>query len=256
MGRFEENALIQEKRKMRIKIIVLGILAFVCAACNTQNQNIKNEESISDLIVSGAMRNVMQKGELEGVINLDTIQDKTGLYGIGPESYLTGELLIKNGKSYVSRVLSDTTMMVEETFNVSAPFFVRGTVNEWKEIEINKPLDNIKALENYLIENTKEYKRPFVFKLIGKVKKAEIHVQNLPKGTKVSSPAEAHQGQVNYVLANEEVEIIGFYSTKHKGVFTHHDSFMHLHLITADKKKMGHLDEIEIDSIKLYLPTK
>ena len=39
----------------------------------------------------------MWKGELSGTINLDTISNKKGLYGLGPESYLTGELLINNG---------------------------------------------------------------------------------------------------------------------------------------------------------------
>jgi len=70
----------------------------------------------------------------------------------------------------------------------------------------------------------------------------------------VSSPAEAHQGQTNYYLNNEEVEIVGFFSTEHQGVFTHHDSFLHMHLITKDKSLMGHLDELELDKVTLYLP--
>ncbi len=88
----------------------------------------------------------------------------------------------------------------------------------------------------------------------GTISNALIHIQNLPKGAKVSSPEEAHQGQVNYELKDEEVEIIGFFSTKHQGIFTHHDSFLHMHLITKDKSKMGHLDELEISEMTLYLP--
>ena len=78
----------------------------------------------------------------------------------------------------------------------------------------------------------------------------------MPKGTRVSSPDEAHQGQTNYEIANEEAEIIGFFSKEHQGIFTHHDSFLHVHLITKDETKMGHLDELEIDQMKLYLPRK
>ena len=84
--------------------------------------------------------------------------------------------------------------------------------------------------------------------------KAKIHIQNLPKGAIVTSPAEAHQGQIDYVLLNEDVTIIGFFSTEHKGIFTHHDSTIHLHLITKDESKMGHLDALEIDNMQLYLP--
>jgi acetolactate decarboxylase len=72
----------------------------------------------------------------------------------------------------------------------------------------------------------------------------------------VSSPEDAHKGQTNYNLKNEEVVIIGFFSTEHKGVFTHHDSFLHLHLITKDERKMGHLDMAEFNEMELYLPKK
>ena len=92
----------------------------------------------------------------------------------------------------------------------------------------------------------------------GQIDSAKIHILNLPKGTKVSSPEEAHQGQINYAIGNSEVEIVGFFSTEHKGIFTHHDSNVHMHLITTDRRKMGHLDKVLFGSgdIKLYLPKK
>ena len=87
---------------------------------------------------------------------------------------------------------------------------------------------------------------------------AEIHCQNLAPGSIVRSPKEAHAGQVNYSLTNETVDIIGFFSTQHQGVFTHHDSYVHMHLITQDEKQMGHLDHVEIipADISLFLPVK
>jgi acetolactate decarboxylase len=123
-------------------------------------------------------------------------------------------------------------------------------------MELPSNVKTIQDLEKFIDNKTTESKRPFAFKLIGKVSSAIIHIQNLPRGTKVSSPDEAHQGQVNYNIANQDAEIIGFFSTEHKGVFTHHDSFLHMHLITTDNSKMGHLDELEIGEMKLYLPKK
>jgi len=58
------------------------------------------------------MKDVMWKGQLQGIINLDTITNKTNLYGLGPVEYLTGEILVIDGKSYKSTVASDTTMQV------------------------------------------------------------------------------------------------------------------------------------------------
>ena len=147
-------------------------------------------------------------------------------------------------------------MMVEKRFDVSAPFLVYTNVTEWNEIELASSIKSIKDIEKLVDEKTTDLKRPFVFKLTGRILKAIIHIQNLPKGTKVSSPKEAHEGQTNYDLKDEEVTIIGFFSTEHKGIFTHHDSNIHLHLITNDERKMGHLDEVEIENMKLYLPKK
>jgi len=239
-----------------IKKVLVGILIIGIFSCNSEKMRTNSNETYSDINIVGAMKNVMWKGKLGGSINLDTISNKKGLYGLGPESYLTGELLINDGNSYVSKVTSDSTMTVKKTFDVSAPFLVYANVNEWNEIELASNIKSIKDIEKLVDENTINLKRPFAFKLTGKISKAIIHVQNLPKGIKVSSPKEAHQGQTNYELKNEEATIIGFFSTDHKGVFTHHDSKIHLHLITKDESKMGHLDELEIENMKLYLPKK
>ena len=237
----------------------LPALWSVCLfACNTADHNSASSKTYPDVKVAGAMKNVMWQGELHGIINLGTITNKEGLYGLGPESYLTGELLINDGHSYVSRVLTDTTMRVEETFTVEAPFFVYANVSEWKELDLPETVTTIGELEAFLDQRTRDYKRPFAFKLTGTVATALIHIQNLPKGKVVRSPAEAHQGQTNFTLESEEVEIIGFFSTGHQGIFTHHDSFLHMHLITNDRKKMGHLDQVEFESgkVKLFLPIK
>lgn len=243
---------------MNIKHITFGLLIIGLISCDStsKEKSIDETATYSDINIVGAMKNVMWKGELGSSIDLDTISNKNGLYGLGPVSYLTGELLINNGKIYVSKVTSDSTMTVEKTFDASAPFFVYGNVTEWNEIELPSDVKTIQNLEAFIDDKTTDFKRPFTFKLIGQVSSAIIHIQNLPKGTKVSSPDEAHQGQTNYNIENEDAEIIGFFSTEHKGVFTHHDSFLHMHLMTKDESKMGHLDELEIGEMKLYLPKK
>lgn len=241
---------------MTIKQITFVLLTMGLISCNstTKEKNTEEKQAYPDIKIVGAMKNVMWKGELGKSIDLDTISDKTGLYGLGPVSYLTGELLINNGKSYVSKVTSDSTMTVEKTFKTSAPFFVYGNVTEWNEMDLPADVKSIQDLEKFIDDKTTDFKRPFAFKLIGQVSSAIIHIQNLPEGTTVSSPDEAHQGQTNYNLENEDAEIIGFFSTEHKGVFTHHDSYLHMHLITKDESKMGHLDEMEMGQMQLYLP--
>lgn len=246
------------ENKMILKNRIAVLLTIGMISCNStkKEDNSKDTNRYSDIKIVGAMKNVMWEGALGSRIELDTISDRNGLYGLGPVSYLTGELLINNGESYVSKVSSDSTLSVEKRYDVSAPFFVYANVTEWTEIEISSKIKTIGDLEQLIDNQTTRFKRPFAFKLIGKVSSALIHTQNLPIGTKVSSPNEAHQGQINYELNNKDAEIIGFFSTEHKGIFTHHDSNLHMHLITADESKMGHLDELVIGNMTLYLPKK
>jgi acetolactate decarboxylase len=220
---------------------------------------IVSSQSLDNTVkVVGAMKNVMRKGQLFGTIALDTIANRQHLYGLGPVEFLTGELLIVDGKAYQSSVISEKEMKVEENFKVKAPFFVYATINDWKEQILPNSVKSLIKLENYLDILTKDTNQPFAFRLSGIVKSANIHIVNLPAGTKVSSPEDAHQGQTNYQLTNKEVEIIGFFSKQHQAIFTHHDTFIHTHLITKDKSMMGHLEEVDFDAknMKIYLPNK
>lgn len=202
------------------------------------------------------MKNVMWKGQLDGTLALDTISNKTNLYGLGPVEYLAGEILILDGRSYVSTVISDTMMRVEETYAVKAPFFSYATISAWTAQPLPETIQTLQHLEAYLESVTKYSSRPFLFKLTGTVEEATIHVVNLPKGSTVRSPDDAHRGQVNYTLKHEPAEMVGFFSKQHKAIFTHHDTFLHIHLMTSDKQKMGHLDEAVFrkGTMKLYLP--
>lgn len=239
--------------KMNFRTILLGLTILTLTNCMTKAQQTTNEVKIV-----GQMKNVMWKGQLYGNINLDTIAEKTNLYGLGPVEYLAGEILIIDGKSYKSTVTSDSTMKVEETYDIKAPFFGYATISKWTEQNLPDSVQTIQQFELYLDNITKSSPRPFMFKISGTVEQATIHIVNLPKGSEVSSPDEAHEGQKNYELKNEQSEIIGFFSTEHKAILTHHDTYLHMHLITKDRQKMGHLDEVLFKKgmMKLYLPTE
>ncbi len=237
---------------MKLLKFIIVSLTFVIFACKSKDKEPNN----SSIKIVGAMKNVMWKGDLENRINLDTVTNRNGLYGLGPASHLSGEILINNGKSFLSKVSSDSTMVVMEKFDISAPFFVYANVTEWDEIDLPPEINYIENLERFIIKNSTRFKKPFAFKLVGEIRKANIHIQNLPEGTQISSPKDAHTGQRNYKIENENVEIIGFFSKEHQGIFTHHDTYLHMHLMSKDESKMGHLDSLEIKQLRLFLPKK
>jgi acetolactate decarboxylase len=233
------------------KTLFLSLSLLTLASCAEKTPISKHEVKIV-----GEMKNVMRKGELHATIDLDTIADKAHLYGLGPVEYLKGEIMVYEGKAYKSTVVSDSTMLVEETFDIKAPFFGYANVPNWIEQALPENIETIAQLEVYLNETTQNATRPFMFKLTGTVVSANFHIVNLPDGTKVSSHEDAHQGMVNYQVQNEDCEIIGFFSTEHQTILTHHDTYLHMHLMTSDRQKMGHLDGVTFKkgAMKLYLP--
>lgn len=199
------------------------------------------------------MRNVMMKGQLQGRISLDTIANKTHLYGLGPLEYLTGEIFIVDGHAFKSTIKNDSTMVVEERFELKAPFFVYANISAWSNQVLPDSIETMQQLEHYLDKIFSNRHTPVAFKIEGTVTSANIHVVNLPAGSKVQSPQDAHVGQLDFKIENDKVEIVGFFSRKHKSIFTHHDSFVHMHLITEDRKMMGHLDKLILKKSQAHL---
>jgi acetolactate decarboxylase len=228
--------------------ICLFILVAFVLSCSYE------KTTVSDVKWSGAMKNVMKKGELFGTIHLDTISNKKHLYGLGPIEYLSGEITVFDGKSYVSTVNQDSTMTVTQTFDVKAPFFVYANVENWTSLEVPKSVVDLVSLEAFLTSLPNSDEKPFAFKIETEVAETDIHVVNLPKHIKtVSSHDEAHQGQVNYILNDKKVNLIGFYSAHHHAVFTHHDTNLHVHLIIEDEKDMGHVESVSFKKLKLWI---
>jgi acetolactate decarboxylase len=223
-------------------------------SCNSVT--VENKPTTNGCVrIAGAMRNVMQKGELNGTIALDTILNKEHLYGIGPLENLKGEILINDGEAFISKVYSDGKTVVTNTFDVKAPFFVYANVSSWKEMSVPDSIVSLKQLEGYLDAVTKYNTRPFCFR-VKAITTADIHIVNLPSNRAVTSPKDAHINQKEINIQSTPSELIGFFSTEHAGVFTHHDSYVHVHLITSDKTKMGHCDAavFKKGTMKLFLP--
>src|SRR5690606_38125383 len=121
--------------------------------------------SLNSVKVVGAMRNVMHKGELSGVVDIDTISNKKHLYGLGPLEGLAGEILLIDGKGYKATVKSDTSMYVAETCDMKAPFFVYANVDAWTETGLPDSVVTLGALDAYLDFVSQRMSRPFCFRL-------------------------------------------------------------------------------------------
>ncbi|HYG04771.1 MAG TPA: acetolactate decarboxylase [Chryseosolibacter sp.] len=197
----------------------------------------------------------MKQNDLRSNIYLDTIAIKKHLYGIGPLDSLSGEITVINGTSYVSEVDADGSIVIRKTFKIGAPFFVYATMSSGTALKIPDSVSNIPSLERHLAKVYGERKeKPFPFTIRCRATVALIHIVN-PGSTGGNDGGHEHK-KVKFTLENRPVNIVGFYSEKHKGIFTHHDSNIHLHLITPDKTMMGHVDEITFVEALITIPAE
>jgi len=99
-----------------------------------------------------------------------------------------------------------------------------------------------------------DLEKPLPFLLTGREDLIEYHILN-----RIGDPPhniEAHKKiQIVFELTRAEATIVGFHSTRHRGIFTPGDSNIHIHFQTADNDKSGHIQKVEIGSgAKLSLP--
>lgn len=212
--------------------------------------------NIPEVKVSGAMKNVMMKGDFSAHADIDTL-NKAHLYGLGPVAGLNGELVVFDGKVF-STSKEDDKLVNQQDKVSKAAFLVYSNVQRWKQITINTMVNSYAELEKLIetIARSNEYDTeiPFAFKIETTPEKISFHVIDWKEGTKHTMENHkqfAYSGE----FSRTTITMLGFYSTHHQSIFTHHTTYMHVHLLDDKTKTVGHLDDLVIKGIvTLYFP--
>lgn len=205
---------------------------------------------------SGALKTMMS-GDISKVVDLDTLSQKSHLYALGAFEGLQGEVQIFDGVSQSSRV-KDSTVVIENEIKGSASLMVYTQVEKWMEnssffFASKTDLDSL--LMNEAKKVGLDTEKPFPFILEGKVSELQWHVINWNPKDSVHTHKKHQESGLNGIVKDENVRILGFYSKKHKAIFTHHSSNVHMHFTSKDQSLAGHVDGLKIkDSIILKLP--
>ena len=105
-------------------------------------------------------------------------------------------------------------------------------------------------LENYLKKAASDrglnIEKPVPFLITGKTKFIDWHVIDWDPADKVLTHAKHINSGPHGRIENADALILGFYSNKHRAIFTHHASDLHMHFITKDKTLAGHIDDLEL----------
>lgn len=236
-----------------IKYIIASIIAmFVAFSCQSNDK----KTAITEVKYSGALRTIMS-GNIEPVISLDSLSSKKSFYALGAIENLKGEIQIFDSNPSNSIVM-DSSLQIEDSYNLKAALLVYAEVKEWDSYKTENTTTK-KELESTIFEVAKsngiDTEEPFPFLLEGTVASLDWHVINWKDGDTVHTHKKHTEAGLNGNFKNKQVQIIGFYSTKHKAVFTHHTTNMHMHFKTDDNSVAGHIDDLLLsESITLKLP--
>lgn len=215
-----------------------------------------NEFSVGQVKVAGAMKRIMQQGNLEATVLLDTLLPNDHLYGLGAAADLKGEIMIIEGRPYCTFVDKDK-IVTHGQKNITASMLVYATVQQWSGLIQGNETKNLKdlevAIETLAKQNSVDITRPFPF--IIKIKQGTVAYHVIDWRDNVPHTADTHkQYSKTGSFHNEELLLLGFFSKNHQGVFTHHASSIHAHVINKDHTIVGHVDDAEFLTFDLLLP--
>lgn len=204
----------------------------------------------------GEMRKVMMMGQDDGTIALDSLQNLQHLYALGPVEGLNGEITVFDGQSLVATI-RDGRPAVQNTFTVKAPMLVYTQVTKWSQVSLPASVRTLSDIAKFARSSAQkaglDLKAPFPFRITGHAREIGMHVVN--RQGRDAKGAAAHEAiEVKIPLQDRDVELLGFWSDKHEGVFTHMGSTIHVHGRTADNQISGHVDAVTLASGSLWLP--
>jgi acetolactate decarboxylase len=149
----------------------------------------------------------------------------------------------------ISRIV-DGALNVDTNFNVNACFLVYAQVSAWHRITLPTAIVDETALETFIVKFASELgidvTQPFPFLITATPERATFHV--LDKRDGLTHTPELHEkAKVRFLLQNESVDVIDFYSNRHRGIFTPGDANVHMHVKSANGRMSGHLEKIQLE---------
>lgn len=229
-------------------------MILVFNSCLQPERNYK----VTDIHIFGTLKGIMG-GKLESNFDLMDLSNKKNVYALGAEQNLKGEIQVFNSKSMFSSV-ADSRVRIDSSFNHKASLLVYAEVPEWDTVNLPafESLSRLE-LEIYRLAESKgiDVDEPFPFMLEGMIDSISWHVIDWNENDKVHTHEKHKASGQNGILNHKLVQVLGFYSKNHKGVFTHHSRDSHMHFHALDGSLAGHVDEIStVGNLYLKLPKK
>jgi acetolactate decarboxylase len=217
----------------------------------------------------GAQKDIFVSGKASSVVSLEDLAGRTGLYAMGPIDGLDGEITIFDSKPYITQVRGNDYTL-DKTLKHGAFFLVWTEQTKWQDIPVPAAVKGYVDLQNFVKAQAQaagiDVTKPFPFLLSGKPGEIKWHINVDRTEGKPITKESFYKSKQPFMTKNEPVDIIGFYSESHAGVFLtattpviKEDSGMknaiHIHLVSRTSKAAGHIDDITLgEGMVLRLP--
>ena len=198
----------------------------------------------------GAQRDMLG-GAGGAKVSLRELGDLPHVYALGPRAGASGESTVFDGQPCIARVV-DGGVHVETSADTrhAACFLVYDQVHAWRESVQLRAIDDEAALmatvRRVAGESGLDDETPFIFLLRAYAAAMTFHVLDKRDGLP-HTPALHERAKVRFQLERREVDVLGFYSSRHRGIFTPGDSDLHMHFRTVDGQISGHVERIALE---------
>jgi len=201
--------------------------------------------------VYGALRAVFHDGQTGASVSLNSILTGPDVYAVGALADLAGEATVLDGRAYLSYPEGGTTR-TETVFqtDAAATLLVVCRVPAWRAITIERRIlfDELDVEIARIADSAGvgvDERLPFL--LQGEFEDLQWHVVD---GSRLTTRGGSHQDHlavaVKARLDRGAATLVGFFSRKDQGVFTHLGSNTHIHCVIEEPVATGHVDHVII----------
>ncbi len=196
----------------------------------------------------GSQRETAEEGRVEARIDLRSLAGRQGLYAVGPLAGARGEVTVWDGRASVARV-ADGRIVVDDRLTGGAAFLVWAEVPVWRTAPLPADVRTKRDLEAFLPEAAREAgldpAEAFPFVVTGRAEEVRLHLLDR-KGDGPHDLARHEACKARFTFREVDLEVVGFHSVSHQGVFTPPRGTTHMHARTPDNRVSGHLDDVRL----------
>ncbi len=246
--------------------VALALMLSACVSSPLQSTQATHEGLVE---YAGSQKRIFETGKAEQTVSVAAMSACSDAFGVGAVAGLDGEITIIQGQPYVTQVRGDR-YTVDQGHEHGAVFAVWTCQTKWRSEAVP---DNVKGyldLQDFVKTRAAaagiDIMKPFPFRLVGSPTEVKWHVNVDLTGGKAIDSELFTKSKANYVARNQPMEIVGFYSEQHPGIFISAfapaipkesglKNAIHIHMLTQDGKAAGHIDNIALaPGMTLLLP--